>query len=481
MYQIRFAAHVFRSGLSLALMAGSLSDSEEDGISTAAEGTAAHTGNNLPTSKNEAVVTPMSLQVEKRRAALHHAAPHQQQQFPPHGMNERNKSMSVGGDYGYAYNNHISWQQIRPSANLPVSLPGKKSNDYDSDGKLLDHSSSQRSRLNSSPSPLVGTPPSGSFSKVASRGTSNQSPSVLCAAPFIPPRTASAAPPFPLRSPGFVDTEQIPASSSSLEFLAKTQNALSRHQLPDPNLTLDEVVPPMTSFDHLHSSPFRHGASALSSLSIRGSPDGNLSALAPPSCTNTVVIGPSLSVRVEGPDNAMPFAVDAESSILPCVTTNFQQRPLQSHLGSTPSSIAGFESILCPVSNSPSQSSGLLAADSSYLASSAASFAQKCAPAQHRLKLFAGGLSDNTMMAKISTALSDTGVGDLSVLDLQRQPFEQAKRADSASASFPNLSSQLAEFHNFGASNSLLAGAMRVRRDPRSVVMCGGQKAEKGE
>ena len=473
-------------------MAGSLSDSEEDGVPTAAEDTAAQTGNTLlvPTSKNKASVSPVSLSVEKRRAALHHAAPHQQQQFPPYGMNEFKKSVAVGGDYGYAYNNHISWQQIRPSANLPVSLPGKNSNDFGNDEKLTDHGSSQRSRLNSSPSLLVGTPPSGAFlSRVAGGGTGNQFPNSLCAASFISPRTASAAPPFPLRSPGFVDAEQNPPSSSPLEFQAKTHIALRCHPLPDPNRAFDEVVPRMTSLDHLHSSPFRHGASALSSLSIIGSPEGNLSALAPPSCANTIVVRPSSPVCVEeGPDDDMPFAVDAESSISYCATTNNQQRPLQSHSGATPSSHAGFESILCSVSNSPSLPIGLLAADSSYLASSAASFAQKCAPAQHRLKLFAGGLLESTTTAKLSTTFGNTSVGgDLSVPDLQRQLQEscyssdEAKRTDAASASIPTLSSQLAEFHNFGASNSLSPVVVPVHLASSKSVIGGSQKAEKAE
>ena len=418
--------------------------------------------NNLSTNCNEAIVRPES-HLEIRRAALHHAPPHQRQAPKAFGMNEPSQTMGVGGDYGYAYNNHISWQEIRPSSNLPISLPGKKFNEMDDEAKLCSHWLSQRGRLSSSPTSLAGTPPSGAFlSKVAGGGAMTQSPTLVHAASFASQRIPSPAPPFPSRSPGFVHAEPIAASSS------ETKHAQHPNEVHNQKPTLGGALSPMTTFDHLHRSPFRHGASGhgasgLSSLSIMGSLDCNDSTL-PPSLSDTAVIfAPSPLGRVkEGADDDMPFAVDMEATMSLNMAVKNLHRELQPNC--RPSTNPGFES-LYTVNNGPSISNnGFATSDSlSIFASSAASFAQKCVPAQHRLKLFALGPSGDTGTLESPAAFGDIAIGgEDSILALQQQQKRRscsaagAARLGLASSSFPRLSSQLTEFHNFGASNSLI-------------------------
>jgi hypothetical protein len=91
----------------------------------------------------------------QRRAALHQMPPHlleQQQQV----LTKPTSSLSMVGDYGYGYNNHIPWQKIHPSQSNPTIVTQQQQSSSPSPHTLLYHNNSfgatQVQSLSSSPS-----------------------------------------------------------------------------------------------------------------------------------------------------------------------------------------------------------------------------------------------------------------------------------------------------------------------------------------
>jgi len=437
---------------------------------------------------------------EKRRAALHHA--------PPQLVDQ--PTTTKAGEYGYAYNNHISWQQIRPSSTVPITLPDHNSNSNSNNPNNYNNNQSSNNnnpsneyygsgsrpssfrnnsyspgRLGSSPSPLASTPPSGAFLRtmMANSSSASPSPSMLRnspAATLIPPRNSSpaVAPPFAARPLGFAQ-EAPPPQSPLLE--AKVAPSLQQHHhhqqhtnnnhkhthaaavaaaVEHEKARFEELAPPMTSLDLLHSSPFQQGASALSSMS-RSAGVGHQSSLLRPSIfSNSTLMMTSTTSAIlpspsrggdddeDGPEYDMPFAVDDADSTTtsPALGPQQQQQqesPGQAGAGGLNAALAGYQN-----QNNVSALSGF-AADSQFsLGSSAAvaSFAQKCAPTQHRLKLFSMSTATVGSDAPLhynnnSINGGDRGGGGQAQLDM----FSTAS----------DLTSQLAEFRSFGASLSL--------------------------
>jgi hypothetical protein len=348
-------------------------------------------------------------QAEKRRAALHHAPPqllmnnnnnNAEQMGTSPGVVR--KSLTSAGEYGYAYNNHIPWQQIRPSSNAATTNSRMS--------HTMDHQEQQQQRT-ASPSPLlfqVGTPPTGQFlgSTTATPPTGAgflggvTPPPMVHPSGLIPPRSSAVTPPF-VRPMGFVGE---PAPSQPvlplLPAAAESSHTAASHATPSHQ---QHGARPVTSLDLLHSSPFQQqhpGASLLSSLG--GVQDHNI--------INTnnshSVLSGDLRMQAEAAlhsyddhyyphyedDDDMPFAVD--------------------------------DSPPPPAGGAADSRSGAGSSSSHLAASSAAvtSFAHRCATA-NRLALFD------------------------SVQQQQQQKAEQPK-VDMVSS----LADQLAEFKTFGAS-----------------------------
>lgn len=239
-------------------------------------------------------------QAEKRRAALHHAPPqllmnnnsNTDQIGTSPGMK---KSLTSAGEYGYAYNNHIPWQQIRPSTNATTN-------------NRVSYMDQERT---SSPSPLqVGTPPTGFLGATPPTGgfLGGVTPPMINHSGLIPPRSA-VTPPF-VRPMGFVGEPPSQPLPPPIESSHTTPLAAS-HATPSHQ----HGTRPVTSLDLLHSSPFQQhpGGSLLSSLSVQD-----------PINTNSVLSG-DLRMQAEAAlhsyddhyhphyedDDDMPFAVDS--------------------------------------------------------------------------------------------------------------------------------------------------------------------------
>jgi hypothetical protein len=267
------------SGLSLAMMMSDEQDKDSSESTTAATNAATND------------------QVEKRRAALHHAPPqlsmnnNADQMGTSPGMK---KSLTSAGEYGYAYNNHIPWQQIRPHSNATTN----------------NRVSPMDQERTASPSPLqVGTPPTGLLGATPPTGgfLGGATPTMINHSGLIPPRSA-VTPPF-VRPMGFVGeppSQPLPPPAES----SHATPPASSHATPSHH----NGARPVTSLDLLHSSPFlQHpGGSLLSSLSVQD-----------PINTNSVLSG-DLRMQAEAAlhsyddhyhphyedDDDMPFAVD---------------------------------------------------------------------------------------------------------------------------------------------------------------------------
>ena len=298
------------SGLSLAMM---LSDENIEGEKDS------------PTEAND--------QAEKRRAALHHA--------PPQLLISNNaeavaspvmkRSLASAGEYGYAYNNHIPWQQIRPSNS---STTNNRASPFDTERTV-------------SPSPLqVGTPPGYLGATPPTAGFWGGATPPINPSSLIRPRSA-VTPPF-VRPMGFVGeapTQPFPPPTDS--------GALGGPKTVAP-ASSSHGAPPVASLDLLHSSPFQQqpAGSLLSSFSVydpinaNGSLGGDLRIYA-----DSTFSAYEDHYHSQGDDeDDMPFAVDSP-----------------------------------PATGPESDANGL--ASGSHSAAAVASFAQRCATA-NRLALF---------------------------------------------------------------------------------------------
>ena len=392
------------SGLSLALMMD-----RENGIDTA-----------NPLEEKDDIIS------EKRHAALH--------EVPPHLVAAQNDNCSAvqhapaTAEYGYAYNSHIPWQRIHPSSNPPVV--GRSSSDvmenHNNYNNNNNNSSSSIRYLGTSPSALGSTPPSGAFSGSAGRMTPPTGGFLL--------RPGSLTPPFQPRPAGFVqeapqqhphrrqqhypETPSPPAATSS-------QHQQQQQQRPETPLSGKG----RTSLDLLHSSPFQqqqqqqaHGSllSSLSTSAFLHASGGNemkhsmwstqLSGSSPGQRRGSGASDdhddPLLSLAED-----MPFAVDL---------------PVSSGLSSANS-------------NSLDAAATLGASSSLYSSATVASFAQKCALTQNRLKLF-----DKSTMGS-STIVPETNQGDPA-------SAVAAAAATGDDLMVSTLADQLAEFRSFEAS-----------------------------
>jgi hypothetical protein len=289
------------SGLSLAMM---MSDENVDSTDT-----------------DVGTTTTTNDQAEKRRAALHHAPPQLLMNNANDGMAHSyvlKKSLTSAGEYGYAYNNHIPWQQIRPSNNPSTN---NRISPYDT---ARTASPSPATHQGTPPTGfLSGTPPTGGFFGV----TPPINPSSL-----IPPRSA-VTPPF-VRPLGFVEEPSNQPPSEPLPPAATESATGASAHISTPH--------PVTSLDLLHSSPFLQppGASLLSSLSAHD-----------PSNLNSFLSG---DLRSQGEaafhpyedhylphydeDDDMPFAVDSSPPLGPSGAYNSTS---SSHLASS-AAVASF-------------------------------------------------------------------------------------------------------------------------------------------
>jgi len=300
---------------------------------------------------------------EKRRAALHQMPPHlvEHQIVSSPGTSRKMQRPSGQGEYGYAYNNHIPWQKIHPSS-TNATLGRSPGDAYD--GRML----------STSPSALVSTPPSGA----CFLGPGTTPP--VSSGQLIPPRS-SMTPPFAPRPTGF-------AQEPPMQFLSPTVE----HPEQAQRLRPQNPIPPLSSLDLLHSSPFQQPqqGSFVSSFS-----------LAPPVGTDSAVMMNSGDLR------RSLWSATAGSAIVPSSTQDedFEEMPFAVDISSA--------------------SHAEVNMNSSQLGASAtvASFAQKCAPS-NRLKMF------------------ESGMESLQERQQQQHPDDMVS----------SLADQLAEFRSFGAS-----------------------------
>ena len=149
---------------------------------------------------------------------------------------------------------------------------------------------------------------------------SSTPPAFGLGAPLIPPRNAAAASNSLMPSPPFsaVPTKLEDAPRSSTLSGGSTA-AQQQHLQPLQHNT--SVVPPMTSLDLLHSSPFKGGSVALSSLA-----DSEFRTSSIYHQTNGGGGGGGVGgLSLDGEDDDdMPFAVDAEQT-----TGTLQHKKLQ--------------------------------------------------------------------------------------------------------------------------------------------------------
>mmetsp|Transcript_5076 Transcript_5076/g.14255 ORF Transcript_5076/g.14255 Transcript_5076/m.14255 type:complete len:790 (-) Transcript_5076:3628-5997(-) len=372
------------SGLSLALMNSNNNGNGANELSTEVpqhqEATTLESGNAA------AVVA-----AEKRRAALHQMPPHLQQQ----------QAMNSSREYGYAYNNHIPSMQNKGLN--PLSPQG------------------QSAARPVSPATSLGTTPPLGVLYLAGGGTSVGKGSTTSPAldrGFIPPRKNSntaMTPPFAPRPMGFEqDQKQSPPPSAPLTMLPSSTAGTDlprQHQeqiQTHPSNTND--LPPLTSLDMLHHSPFHPtlgstsggvGISMLSSLASGGG------------------VGPLL-----GSEAASVFyshSTDLRKSSF--LLLDQQQQP-------PPSPYHQDEYEEMPFAVEETLPSTEQATETSVLASSAqvASFAQKCSVHQ-RLQLFDQPQHNNN-----------------------NNNNNNSTRPDESNKQIDQLADQLADFRTFGAS-----------------------------
>jgi len=390
------------SGLSLALLMTEEDESEEadDGGTGGLDGKDAGDGTD-----------------RKQRRAFHQPPPHVLEQQQHH----LSSSPSVAsqqprqqqGAYGYAYNTHIPWQTIHPSTTNPCPSPNPRVD------------------------ALSSTPPS-----MATVPAFSSTPSSL---PHSNPLHA-ATPPFEERPAGFaVDISAAPLPPILDQQTHEQHHQQQQTQQQQQRRPYQDVLPPLTPYDLLHSSPFAQQpaqGSLLSSFSIGGAAlaadsastydlrrslfSASAAAHHDFSSSSGAILG-----GIGGGDAAhdvggyyddaeeMPFAVDA--------------------LSDTPGGVSPMN-----------QSSSLLGASAA-----AASFAQKLrsGPQQQRLQFFdrrrLGGEGASSSFAVGAMAATNTGAVDNTV---GAGPSGNGNGGD-----VDRLAEQLAEFRSFGESLHLAA------------------------
>ena len=239
-------------------------------------------------------------QNEKRRAALH--------QMPPHLVEQATKDATTEmtakqGEYGYAYNNHIPWQAIHPSQTKPTSFDRSPSDVSETPTRPISASPHHSPWL--APA-LASTPPGEAFLGGAA------SPPFL-----MPPRNLMCTPPFKPRPVTFQPHEMIPPPPPPDHKPTATAGGDD-----DDKFDYESVVPPLTSLDLLHSSPFQtqhhhphaHG-SMLASFSLGATSllpsDFRLGA----GSANSALFSTALSLQQDDYlSEDMPFAVDVVTS-----------------------------------------------------------------------------------------------------------------------------------------------------------------------
>ncbi|KAL7566264.1 hypothetical protein ACA910_011324 [Epithemia clementina (nom. ined.)] len=353
-----------RSGLSLALMMsdGNNNNSHENINHEAMND---QQGDPSPAEPTNAESKRDAIAAEKRRAALH--------QMPPHLQHSSPTTRPMSNEYGYAYNNHIPWERLR-SETGPASA---QTPDHHTARNQWTAAGTQQQQQQPDTSPLFGTtPPSGVFLGTVDP-TATPPLRLSSFGNLLPPRnlsTVNIAPPFATRPPGFSQdnhhshhNQQViaaPLAPQVQQQQHQEQSGAQERNLQGQQQDMD--VPPLTSLDMLHHSPFHfghhHGGSMLSSLSGGPAVFGSEAASLFYSSVNAEFrksAGGGISISNPSEDyEEMPFAVD--------------QEPFD--VTSAPSS-----------SNAPTGAG----TSSHLLASSAAvaSFAQKCSMHQ-RLELF---------------------------------------------------------------------------------------------
>jgi hypothetical protein len=305
-----------------------------------------------------------------------HAALHE---LPPHltaaapATRTNNHSTT---EYGYAYNSHIPWQRIHPSTNPPVF------------GRPM--SSDDRNFLTASPAnALASTPPSAAFLGA----TTGMTPPT---GPFLMPRTL-AQPPFEPRPAGFVQQQQEAAAHM-------TQQQPTVQQQPVKNSAN------VASLDLLHSSPFQQQQQQQQYLQQQSS-------------NGSLICSLSHSAFVQGGSDLRRSLWSAPGSPSPGDHDNedfCEEMPFAVDLSGS-------------AANATTNASS---ASSLYNSSVVASFAQKCAPLHHRLRLFDSNTMNKSIMASTELVTSESARDD----------------DDDDPVVMSSLVDQLADFRSFGAS-----------------------------
>ncbi len=252
------------------------------------------------------------------------------------------------GEYGYAYNSHIPWQQIRPSNTTPLRV-----------------SPANTPALSSSPNHwTANTPPLGALSAT---------PPNLS---LLPPAKTSATPPFAAHPTGFV----CDAATSHQHHVYQQQPVLPGNQEPQHR---QQTLAPLTSLDLLHCSPFQQSASLFSSLSVGGGGIADPSAAA------------SGMMRSENLRQSLWNA--SITSSLGMTTDHGGQNDPGDDCDDMPFAVEDWDTHGAKASPNLTGSSTL----------AVASFVQKCSTANHRLEMFDQSQRDADDVANLADQLAD--------------------------------------------------------------------------
>jgi hypothetical protein len=220
-------------------------------------------------------------------------------QMPPHLQQE----------YGYGYNNHIPWQKIHPSNTQPISM--------EDDAALAATPPTLSSRNN----PFFSPPKTPTFaSPLSSRNAAS-----------TPPRQTMPTPPFPTatRTLALPDTLLLPPQLSQQQPTVPQQPPSLLDEKP-----YERVLPPLTSLDLLHSSPFVVGAAAAAGLGgvdslmdvrsskVRPPPWGSSSSIGGAQSLANIIMQPPSSSADDEDD--MPFAIEDSTNAFMSRSVLFQ-------------------------------------------------------------------------------------------------------------------------------------------------------------
>ncbi|GKY92181.1 hypothetical protein MPSEU_000189400 [Mayamaea pseudoterrestris] len=291
----------------------------------------------VPVNPPERVLSGLSLmmmmndegreQNEMRRAALHQMPPHLIEQASKAANTPTNATTTTAagptskqGEYGYAYNNHIPWQAIHPSQTKPTTFERSPS-----DVSAAEATSSGMRPISASPqhrhspwlsgaTPLASTPPGEAFLG----GTASP--------PFLmPPRNLMSTPPFQPRPVAFLQQQQQQQQQQHThadgQTVSRTPEQKHAKTLTGDKYDYEKVVPPITSLDLLHSSPFQTHRHVQGSMMASLSLGANANSLLPldfrlgGASAHSMLFSTALAPQTEDYlSEDMPFAVDATSS-----------------------------------------------------------------------------------------------------------------------------------------------------------------------